>query len=349
MKFNATLKSDLVLEAIFSALRWIFLLIAAWIYFEYYRSPQTLDSFVLLLCGGGAYMAVTQVILYKGNTESRTYYICTRMGVVFDVIAVTVLLVLTGGAGSPMFAITYFIILHAAVYWGLRGGIISSLVLALCYAGVLVTGGLDSMHENAADVKMNFICLLLMGVGGGIVVARERKHLGEKSRFERMARHDYLTGLSNHRSFQEGIKELVRSTGKLTLVMGDIDFFKSVNDRFGHLVGDHVLKEVSTIISRSFNKEQGGMAYRYGGEEFAITLQTDDREEVRRQLAAFQNKLSRLTFTSEDGQSFQVTMSFGFAVLGGHTATGLIKEADESLYEAKRQGRNRVISLRSVI
>ncbi|AZN39247.1 GGDEF domain-containing protein [Paenibacillus albus] len=342
---NASQKSDHVLEAIFSVLHWIFLLTAVWIYFGYYQSPQTQSSFVLLLCGCTAYMALIQVILFKGNLESKTFYIVTRLGVILDVVAVTLLLTLTGDACSPMFPIYYFIILHAAVYWGLRGGILSSVLLAACYSAVLLGSSAASMHDHAADIGMNFICLLLMGVGGGIVVARGRKHLGEKSRFEQMAKHDYLTGLSNRRRFQGKLKELVHSGGKLALVMGDIDWFKSVNDRYGHLVGDQVLREVAAMLYRTFNAEHGGKAYRYGGEEFAITMRTDSHEEVHKRLAMFQEELSKLTFTAEEGQSFQVTMSFGFTFFDNHTVADLIKEADESLYEAKRQGRNCVVCL----
>jgi two-component system, cell cycle response regulator len=156
---------------------------------------------------------------------------------------------------------------------------------------------------------------------------------------------DGLTGLTNHRAFQERLEQLhalaERTGQKFSIILTDIDHFKSVNDTYGHPVGDAVLKRVSAIFAQRARKVD--IVARYGGEEFVIVLPDTDGEGA----AVFANRLREevgaQTFTSDNG-SFSVTLSLGVAEYptDGRDRHELIEKADQALYYCKEHGRNRV-------
>jgi len=161
----------------------------------------------------------------------------------------------------------------------------------------------------------------------------------------RMVIVDGLTEVHNKRYFMEFLeRELARSARydhALSLVMYDLDHFKNVNDTYGHLAGDHVLREISRRLHGRIRKEE--LLARYGGEEFVILLpETDSKgamafaEHIRERVEA-----EPVNF---EGETIRVTISVGVATIKGEKleADALIKIADENLYEAKRSGRNRV-------
>lgn len=157
---------------------------------------------------------------------------------------------------------------------------------------------------------------------------------------------DGLTGAYNKRFLVESLdRELVRSHrhGRpVSLVMFDVDFFKTVNDTHGHLAGDAVLREISLRVHSNVRKDE--IFARYGGEEFAVLLPETSLDEA----FAFAERLRRTvadTPVSADGVDIPVTISLGIAHTPGDdelSPTALIADADRHLYEAKRAGRNRV-------
>jgi two-component system, cell cycle response regulator len=162
----------------------------------------------------------------------------------------------------------------------------------------------------------------------------------------RMSIMDGLTGVHNKRFFVEFLEKEVarahRHLQPLGLVMFDLDLFKKVNDTYGHLCGDHVLKEVCRRLRPRIRRED--LLARYGGEEFACVLPDTQYHGVM----AFAESL-RMLVTREpvrwEEHSINVTISLGVSVMDARTqVTGqdLIRKADERLYEAKRGGRNRV-------
>lgn len=158
---------------------------------------------------------------------------------------------------------------------------------------------------------------------------------------------DALTGLNNRRFFNEIFdhewKRASRNQTFVGIIMGDIDYFKRVNDTHGHGAGDEYLKEVSRILQATFKRTTDIVA-RYGGEEFIILLldiplahMVDKAEEVRHLVEEMR--------VDYQGASIQSTMSFGCATCcpqAGDTPDSLINQADQVLYNAKRKGRNRV-------
>lgn len=161
----------------------------------------------------------------------------------------------------------------------------------------------------------------------------------------RMTTVDGLTQVFNRRYFEDAIeREFSRSRRyqrPLSLVLLDIDFFKKINDSFGHLAGDAVLKEVARVIRTRTRRED--VLARYGGEEFALLLPEIETKGAQ-QLAEKVRKLVEKHEFVFDGERIPVTISAGVATVQkkGEEPTELVRRADEKLYEAKTAGRNRV-------
>ena len=162
----------------------------------------------------------------------------------------------------------------------------------------------------------------------------------------RRAMEDGLTGLLNRRAFDlelaRAISNADRRTGKLALLLLDLDHFKKLNDTYGHPAGDAALRGTAQTLARLLRK--GDVAARYGGEEFVVILPEADAagaaplaERIRQAVEAQQ-----LVF---EGARLAVTASFGLAVWpgDGKTQEALLAAADRALYAAKQAGRNRVV------
>lgn len=172
----------------------------------------------------------------------------------------------------------------------------------------------------------------------------------ELVRSQEEARADALTGLFNRLAFQEQLDELARTgandTHAPSLLVIDIDFFKKVNDTYGHLAGDHVLREVAAAIKDSVRGRD--IVARHGGEEFAVLLRDTPRsgcmavaENIRLHIA------SRAVMLPPDlgfKEPVEVTVSLGGAwYRESETTEALVDRADRALYQAKEGGRNRVV------
>ncbi len=156
---------------------------------------------------------------------------------------------------------------------------------------------------------------------------------------------DGLTQIHNKRYLYEALeRELIRARRHerpLSLAIFDIDFFKRINDQYGHLAGDHVLRELARLVQNRIRRDE--VFARYGGEEFVIVLPEtalDGAVALAENICALVAE-HRFVF---QGERIPTTISIGCALLepGDQTANELIQRADEKLYEAKRGGRNRV-------
>jgi two-component system, cell cycle response regulator len=191
------------------------------------------------------------------------------------------------------------------------------------------------------------------------LVARVRTQLRKKRYADRlrhnvqlsleMAITDQLTGLHNRRYMSRHLDNLVASAGKnhkpLAFVIMDIDYFKSVNDTYGHDIGDEVLKEFASRIAA--NVRGIDLACRYGGEEFVVVMPDTDvafaysvSERLRHSIETTPFRISRAP------HALNLTISIGIAGLEGadDSAEALLHRADQALYRAKKTGRNRVVS-----
>jgi two-component system cell cycle response regulator len=155
---------------------------------------------------------------------------------------------------------------------------------------------------------------------------------------------DGLTQIHNKRYFLEFLdREMSRCSRydrPLSLLMFDVDHFKKLNDTHGHLAGDYVLKTLAQVVSRLIRKEE--LFARYGGEEFAVIMPETPASKARIFAEKIRASVEATAFHFE-GKTLQVTLSIGLATMGRHREPlAFIKAADDLLYRAKANGRNRV-------
>jgi len=210
----------------------------------------------------------------------------------------------------------------------LRGDIIGELI---------VTDKIDNREFTHEDED------ILLTIAFYFAFALEKVRLHEE--VKRLATTDGLTGLHNHRSFQERMLEETerskRSGRPYSLLMLDIDRFKDFNDNYGHRVGDDLLKLISGVLSS--NTRGIDMAARYGGEEFAILLAETSLEGAHATAERIRQQVKK-TGIKINGDQKSVTISIGIATYpdDGNTSDDIIEAADKALYLSKRSGRNRV-------
>ncbi|HTI02246.1 MAG TPA: GGDEF domain-containing protein [Acidisoma sp.] len=189
---------------------------------------------------------------------------------------------------------------------------------------------------------------LLMAIGL-IVLIRERA----MAHYRRIALLDAVTGVPNRRSFDEALLQAVgdarRRHRPVSLVMVDIDSFKSYNDRYGHIDGDRCLRAVAQALAAAAPRDAG--AFRYGGEEFALVLPGMAVEEAVAATEELRLAVRRLEIAHGGREGGIVTISQGVASLRpglnepvGEAAQSLLRAADHALYRAKRDGRDRVVA-----
>ncbi len=188
------------------------------------------------------------------------------------------------------------------------------------------------------------------------VVRRTRELRTVVTQLEQMALRDGLTGLFNHRYFQEALaSELgrcVRHERKAALIFIDVDHFKNYNDTHGHLFGDELLKQIAKILSNTGEHPEvtvrgrvSDIACRYGGEEFVLILPESDKKGAAIRAERIRGEVERFEFAGRDKQpGGKVTISVGVAAFpeDGRTKPEIIQAADDAMFRAKRAGRNRV-------
>ncbi len=199
---------------------------------------------------------------------------------------------------------------------------------------------LSSLRADAfTEYHRNFMDTLLNQVS--MVVDNSMLHKSIRD----MARTDGLTGLLNHRTFMEKLSEeckrLSREPRPFSILLVDIDFFKKVNDTYGHPVGDVALTRVAGVLKEVVRGSD--FVARYGGEEFAVGMVDTDSQGAQQTAERVRNLMEKTTITAGKNE-FHVTLSIGVASYPFDTkkAEELVGLSDEALYAAKRSGRNRV-------
>ncbi|HUL21814.1 MAG TPA: sensor domain-containing diguanylate cyclase [Thermodesulfobacteriota bacterium] len=218
----------------------------------------------------------------------------------------------------------------------------SYLTLPLALEGeILGCISLNSDQPNAFDAQdLQFFSVI------GYQMAATLRHFQRFSSVKNMAIYDTLTGLHNRRYFEERLEveaqKSLHSNTPLSLVMVDIDFFKKVNDTFGHTEGDQVLCKVSSLLKTSVRKKD--IVARYGGEEFILILPEARLDETFVMAERIRRLVEETLFEVGKAQ-VNLTLSLGISNFPSHRVKSkeeLMEMADQALYDAKRGGRNRV-------
>jgi diguanylate cyclase (GGDEF)-like protein len=202
---------------------------------------------------------------------------------------------------------------------------------------------LNARHERQIDERTEQL-------------AKSLEELAEANKMlERLSQYDGLTGVANRRYFDKYLDTQIsiarRHNRTISLVLCDVDSFKAYNDHYGHQAGDQILKQVAEAIQAS-SKRTADIVARYGGEEFAIILPETALKGAMRVAEAARLAVTQLKIPHAHSPAGpHVSISGGVATTlwqGEDTAQKLIKAADQRLYEAKRQGRNRMIAAQPV-
>jgi diguanylate cyclase (GGDEF)-like protein len=224
---------------------------------------------------------------------------------------------------------------------------------------VIILTGHESCEEKIRGLERGACDYVTKPFDPGELVARVRGQLKIKSlqdqlresnrRLEQLSLTDALTGLANRRRFvtvlEQAFSHSQRQATPLGLIMADIDHFKKINDSYGHQSGDKVLTALAALLKTL--TDDNILAARYGGEEFVLILPGNPLETAVGEAERLRRQIESLTFSGILA-NLRLTASFGVAAFPHaaiHTMDQLVWEADEALYRAKRNGRNRVESI----
>ncbi len=219
----------------------------------------------------------------------------------------------------------------------------SVLILPLIYERE-IQGVLVFLSEKINAFNSHQIELLKV-LANQAALSFENARLHEE--LERKAITDGLTGLFNHRHFQERLSDEIRrysrSLEPLSLLLIDIDYFKKVNDTYGHPAGDRILQGVAKILKNTLRETD--LPARYGGEEFAAILPGTDSAGAKNMAERLRRTIMATPFTV-NGRTLNVTVSIGITTIAGAAdkKESLIERADQALYRAKKAGRNQSVS-----
>jgi len=223
---------------------------------------------------------------------------------------------------------------------------------------ILAIAEADNNARLARGLEIGVNDYLVRPIDKNEMLARVRTQIKKRRYTERLrdnvqmsielAITDGLTGLFNRRYMETHLGTLVEQAaarGKpITVLVMDIDYFKSINDGHGHDAGDDVLREFSLRIRKAIRNID--LACRYGGEEFVIVMPETDMAVATMVAERLRRRIATEPFPIQQGtRNLEVTISIGIAALSGvsDTAATILKRADQALYRAKRDGRNRVV------
>jgi diguanylate cyclase (GGDEF)-like protein len=203
----------------------------------------------------------------------------------------------------------------------------------------------DMVEDEEYGLSLGAVDYIIKPIRPSIAKARVKTQIMLKQQHDlllAMATRDQLTGLSNRHFMSDALKRKVshakRHDEALCIIMADIDHFKKINDTYGHLVGDEVLRAVAKVLQESAREED--IAARFGGEEFVLVL-----DNCKAADAALKAEKLRAQIEALHPEGISVTSSFGVAAFDEKVKNyeELLNRADSALYQAKDEGRNRVV------
>ncbi|HEY5198099.1 MAG TPA: diguanylate cyclase [Solirubrobacteraceae bacterium] len=291
------------------------------------------DALGLLVIVGDAYLVSAVLLRWARNVPTWVL----RVALIWGTTLITGVAYFSAERPSPLIFFYLWIFLYSSYFFTKRQTVAQIAYVGLAYGALLVAA------RPSGAVSWWVVTMGTLLVTAGLIwTMRERVEL-LIARLYDAARTDPLTKLVNRRSFRElldlELERARRGDFEVTLLTGDVDHFKAVNDRSGHQVGDAVLQRIARILESSRRKID--TVARVGGEEFALILPATDQAGA----LGVAERLRTAVLDEFAADAVPITISFGLATFPGHgeTASSLIHAADEALYDAKETGRNRSV------
>ncbi len=290
-----------------------------------------------------AFMTISLLLALHVFFKPGNYVWRRIIGQVIDVGSVSFNLFHCGIAGGAIIGVYQWIIIGNGFRFGVKY-LLSATVLTSFFFSIValkspfwVEHKFLSLGMMSAQLLVPFYFFILL-----------KRLQTTNQKLEQLSLHDGLTGLMNRHTFDSQISaeasRLKRFNTPFALALLDIDHFKKINDTFGHLAGDIVLQKVAETLKKSCR--DGDVVARFGGEEFALLLPGHGMREIDFAGERLRMAVEQLsTIVDDQPQAIRVTVSIGIAYWNDrfNNSREWIQSADEMLYKAKRQGRNRVV------
>ena len=325
-----------------------------------YNDFQFLGPGTMFNCVAGArvllFLATLGVVLFL--IRNKNYRVHDWVITVWSVIGLTILVLIS--FSRPGYYIGHAVmdvVIIMIVYLALPNRLVSKTLLCLVFSIAEVVILIVFRSQYDTPVLFTIILSLLIANAAGFISTwqigamrrtefRSRTEVGKVSdELKRLSETDDLTGIYNNRAFRRiGTDELARFRryGRpLSFIMLDLDHFKLVNDNYGHMVGDAVLRQVATAMLAELREVD--IMGRLGGEEFGILLPETLVDDARIVAGRLNDAMHRLIITADGGQRIDITISLGVAEAesGDTGLDSLMARADKALYKAKEKGRDR--------
>ncbi|MCM3700057.1 diguanylate cyclase [Paenibacillus macerans] len=272
---------------------------------------------------------------------------------------------ISGGISTLIIAVYRLFFLHGFSSHSIVGAanVLITLLIALLFLRVRklsLKRWMPALLLSAANTMVIFLLVLninswveiitytLLFIVAGLFTYSMLQHLREANESLKMMREaatrDYLTSLHNSRAFEAMMAQKITSSNRngtpFTLLFVDIDFFKQVNDSYGHPAGDAILLQFADVLRDTFRP--GDHIFRKGGEEFVILVDQCDAEQIEKIGERLRQNVASHLFRLPGGGEIKLTISAGSATYPNVHQEELISKADQALYEAKKTGRNRL-------
>lgn len=291
-------------------------------------------QFSVMVLVGTLHLLLTLFILSQRKVSNYLFYACPILISMVDVVYITAAISQTGLVDSYVFMIYIFPIAFWSIRYGVRGAVTITLTASLLYFAVI--------YLNLGLLPLKVLLRIAFYIYFSLYLGFLSERAGNG--ISRLATKDGLTSLYNQAYFYDNLAYLINLASKndqtVSIALLDLDNFKQHNDQLGHLKGDRLLQEVSTLIQNNIRATD--IAARYGGDEFVIIFPNADSGAAIQISERIRQSIER---DIESPNDLSLSVSVGIAVFpyDGSDPWDLFNAADKSLYQAKNQGKNIVV------
>ena len=247
------------------------------------------------------------------------------------------------GISNTMFVWAFTIPMISYLLLGIRKGFIITVIFYILATFILLYNYKITHLEN---ITIANIFIVALGFWGLSHIYENANYL-TKQKLKEMAIYDKLTGLHNRtmlrQIFSKSVSQALIDKQQISFIAFDLDLFKDINDQFGHVVGDEVLVAFSKTLHKNLPKNAS--AFRLGGEEFAVIFPCDHINQAVKLAETIRHKTQHITIIHDD-KPVRITVSAGIAINNPNEIilTDMLKLSDKCLYQAKTEGRNKVVN-----